>query len=102
MGIVRRPFGDVLQEVRQTKGMTQQALADGAQIPLATLRNYEQNKRSPSFENALGMARTLGIPLETFADCTFVREQQRPRKVSTEANGQSATTKQTARRRKAK
>ena len=79
MGSVRL-FGDVLQEVRQAKGLTQQALADGAKIPISTLRNYEQNKRSPSFENAIGMARTLAVPLETFAACSFVCEQERTKK----------------------
>ena len=51
---VRVPADVDVQAIRKRKGMSQPAFAARYQIPLATLRDWEQHRRTPE-----GCARTL-------------------------------------------
>jgi transcriptional regulator with XRE-family HTH domain len=57
------PFAERLKQLREQAGMTQAELAEGATIPLGTLRDYEQGKRrhDPSLRVAARLAAALGV-----------------------------------------
>ncbi len=59
-------FGDRLKELRAARGLTQQALADAAGVPIGTVRDYEQGTRDPLLSNAQRLALALGVSLDVF------------------------------------
>jgi transcriptional regulator with XRE-family HTH domain len=59
-------FGQKLKELRQQKGMTQAAFAKASDVPLGTIRDYEQDKREPLLSNAQKLAHALGVSLDVF------------------------------------
>ncbi len=73
-------FGVKLKELRQSKGMTQEALADASGIPLGTIRDYEQGKRDPLLSNAQKLARALAVSLDVFPAIDLpAKSPKRPR-----------------------
>jgi transcriptional regulator with XRE-family HTH domain len=64
-------FAEMLRHLREKAGITQAALAEAAQVPLGTLRDYEQGIRrnDPSLGTAVKLAAALGVSVEVFADC---------------------------------
>jgi transcriptional regulator with XRE-family HTH domain len=58
-----KPLGDVVRELRESKGLTQAQLAERAQIALSfiTLIEAKQNTR-PSTQILQRIARALGVP----------------------------------------
>jgi transcriptional regulator with XRE-family HTH domain len=66
-------FGQKLKELRLQAGLTQTQLADFSDVPLGTIRDYEQGKRDPLFSTAHKLARALKQSLDVFAP------QPRPR-----------------------
>ncbi len=67
-------FSDTLRNLRQQAGLTQQALADRAGLPVGSVRNHEQGYRVPSWASVVRLARALGVPTDAFADCDEVAE----------------------------
>jgi len=67
-------FGEKLQQLREKKGLTQYQASELSGIPLWSLRNYEQNRRDPSWKVALRLANALGVKVEDFADCLAAEE----------------------------
>jgi transcriptional regulator with XRE-family HTH domain len=61
---VDRPFGALLKASRETRDLTQQALADQIGVSLATVRKYEQELRWPGPDVIPSLARTLGLSVE--------------------------------------
>jgi transcriptional regulator with XRE-family HTH domain len=60
-------MGQRLQRLRQAKGLSQTQLARSAQVPVGTLRNWEQNRRVPRLDTAAVVARVLGVTLDELA-----------------------------------
>ena len=62
-------FAEKLRSLREQAGMTQQQLAEAAEIPLGTLRDYEQGKRrhDPSLATAVKLADAMGTDCRAFA-----------------------------------
>jgi transcriptional regulator with XRE-family HTH domain len=83
-------FAERLRELRHKAGLTQEALADAAGVPLPSLRGYEQGTREPFWHVLLRLARGLGVPAEAFGDCTS--KDERP------GRGQGATPRRRASR----
>lgn len=53
-----------IRELRATREMTQQDLADRIGVTRQTVIAIEQDKYSPSLETAFKVARIFGVPLE--------------------------------------
>jgi len=71
-------FGEKLRQLREAAGLTLSALAKSAGIGLATVKDYEGNRRTPSLENAQSMANALGVSCQEFEGCEFQHVKQRP------------------------
>lgn len=53
-----------IRELRASRNLTQQELADQVGVTRQTVIAMEQDKYSPSLETAFRVARVLGVPLE--------------------------------------
>jgi transcriptional regulator with XRE-family HTH domain len=72
---------DLLRELRTKAGLTQEALADKAGVPLASLRGHEQGQRLPSWAAVVKLARGLGVSTDVFSACEEVQvEKPAPKK----------------------
>jgi DNA-binding XRE family transcriptional regulator len=61
-------FGPVLKALREKAGMTQEQLADKAGVPVATIRDLEQGRRTdPSWSTICNLATGLEVDLNTLA-----------------------------------
>jgi transcriptional regulator with XRE-family HTH domain len=69
-------FGEKLTELRAARGFTVDALADAADLPKQTVLGYIMDRRAPSFENAIKIAKALGVNLNEFVECRFVHEKK--------------------------
>jgi transcriptional regulator with XRE-family HTH domain len=82
MAIKGETMGQRLQRLRQAAGMSQSQLAARAGVPLPSLRNWEQDKRTPSLDAAAKVAKAIGCTLEELAGepemPTKVVEPRRP------------------------
>ena len=56
-----------IRSLRIDKGYNQQELANAANIPLPTLRTYEQAQAIMSLENAARIAHALGCSIDVLA-----------------------------------
>lgn len=56
-------LGDRIKQLRNRKGMTQDALAAAAHITKASVSNYERNLRSPQYNVLNAIAEALEIPV---------------------------------------
>lgn len=70
-------FKDMLRELRGKAGLTQEALADKAGVPLASLRGHEQGQRVPSWASVVKLAKALGVSTDVFSDCDEVQGEPR-------------------------
>jgi transcriptional regulator with XRE-family HTH domain len=57
-------IGTQIREVRRARGLTQQQLARELNIPVRTLRAYEQNMRVPDKETLYKIAIALNVPVD--------------------------------------
>jgi transcriptional regulator with XRE-family HTH domain len=71
-------FAEVLRELREKAGLTQQQLADRASLPVASLRSHEQGQRSPSWAAVVKLAKALGVTADTFSECDEVSKPEKP------------------------
>jgi transcriptional regulator with XRE-family HTH domain len=62
-------FKDLLRELREKAKLTQEQLAEKANISLGSLRNHEQGHRQPSWSAVVQLARALGVTTDVFAAC---------------------------------
>jgi transcriptional regulator with XRE-family HTH domain len=60
-------FGSRVARLRSAAGFTQAGLAEAADIPLTTLRNWERGRRLPYLDAALVLAQALGVTLDELA-----------------------------------
>src|SRR5438046_2036253 len=70
-------FGEKLKELRTQAGLTQAQLAELSDVPLGTIRDYEQGKRDPLLSSAQKLARALNQSMDVF---TPQPQAKRPRK----------------------
>ena len=70
-------FGEKLKELRTQAGLTQAQLAELSDVPLGTIRDYEQGKRDPLLSTAQKLARALNQSLDVFSPQP---QSRRPRK----------------------
>lgn len=73
---VLMPFKDLLRQLREKAGLTQQELADKARIPIGSLRNLEQGQRLPGWGPVVKLARALGLSTDVFAECDEVNQDE--------------------------
>ena len=73
-------FGEKLKELREAAELTQTALADTSGVPIGTIRDYEQAKRTPLLSTAFKLSRALGVSVESFASCIDGEESKGKRK----------------------
>lgn len=58
----------VLLELRENASLSQAELADRSGVTLASIKNYEQGKRFPTWEAVVKIARALGASLDSVAE----------------------------------
>ncbi|MFO0823029.1 MAG: helix-turn-helix transcriptional regulator [Gemmataceae bacterium] len=71
-------FSEIVRSLREKAGLTQQQLAEKADIPIGTLRNHEQGQRLPSLAAARRLAAALGVTVDTLADCDELNQPKKP------------------------
>jgi transcriptional regulator with XRE-family HTH domain len=59
-------IGTRIRDARRARGLTQKQLAQELNIPVRTLRAYEQNKCVPDGETLHRIARALDFPVDYF------------------------------------
>src|SRR4051794_30750434 len=64
-------FGQKLRELREAADLTQIGLADASGVPVGTIRDYEQLKRSPLLPTVQKLAKALKTSLAVFDKTTF-------------------------------
>ena len=66
-------LGQRLARLRQARGLTQEQLADKAEVPVWSLRNWEIDRRRPRADAALRLARALRVTAEELFRATSSR-----------------------------
>lgn len=62
-------FGDAVRQLRTARGMSQELLAEAADLDRTYVGGIERGTRNPSLKNILRLARALGVPpSQLFAD----------------------------------
>ncbi len=56
-----RTIGQRIGYIRETKGLTQQSLADAMGVPRPNVRNWENDKRELKFETIVALTNALGV-----------------------------------------
>lgn len=69
-------LGARLKQIRESRGMSQPALAEAAGVPLGSLRNWEQGIRTPAFDAAVDLAVALGVSLDVLAGLKEEKRQK--------------------------
>jgi transcriptional regulator with XRE-family HTH domain len=59
-------FAVRLKELRTKAGLSQPQLAESADIPVSTIRQFEQGRREPTFPTLVKLAAGLGVSLAAF------------------------------------
>ena len=73
-------MGVRLQRLRKAAGLTQAELAERAGVPLRSLLNWEQDRRQPRLDAALGLARVLSVQVEELVKGVAPRDERPPAK----------------------
>jgi transcriptional regulator with XRE-family HTH domain len=60
-------MGERLKRLREAAGLSQQKLADAANVHVMTLRQWEWGRRRMSLEGFLALAPALGVTLDVLA-----------------------------------
>ncbi len=66
MSTLRAKFGRRLRELRKQKDLTQEQLAEAAQISVEFLSNMERGVNAPSFETLERLAMALNVDVKEF------------------------------------
>ncbi len=72
-------FREKLRELRLAAGLTQENLAHKAGMIVASVRNYEQGQRLPSWLAVVKLAKALEVTTDTFSKCAQEEEAERGR-----------------------
>lgn len=60
-------FAERLKAFREEKRLSQAALADLANVPIGTIRDYEQGRREPGLKVAVNLAAALKVTVDQLA-----------------------------------
>jgi transcriptional regulator with XRE-family HTH domain len=60
-------MGSRLKRLRTAAGFSQTRLAEASGVPIGTLRNWEQDRRTPLLDTAARVAAVLGVTLDELA-----------------------------------
>jgi transcriptional regulator with XRE-family HTH domain len=71
-------FGRRLRGLREQRFLTQQVLADAADLHRNHVGFLENGKREPSLSTLLILARTLGVTVQELVEGLAVPEERRP------------------------
>ena len=58
-----------LKVLRAERDWTQAQLAELSDVPLGTIRDYEQGRRQPLWDVLFKLCKALGVSTEAFAEC---------------------------------
>ena len=64
VGVIKMPIGNVIKDLRVSKGMTQRQLAEKLKIGYSTLGMYEIGKREPDLEMVKRFAEFFDVPTD--------------------------------------
>lgn len=56
-------FGEILKDARLKSGLTNEQFAALLQLPYVTIWRYENNKRTPTLNNAERILKKLGVTM---------------------------------------
>lgn len=57
-----------VREIRLERGLTQEQLAELSSVPRICICRYETGKYYPSMQNAVKLAKALGVPVDALLD----------------------------------
>jgi len=57
-------FSEHLQQIRQSKGLSQTDLAQRTGLQPAAISHFETGRRTPSFDNLIKLAEALGVSMD--------------------------------------
>jgi transcriptional regulator with XRE-family HTH domain len=60
-------FGQRLRNLRDEKGMTQEDVARESGLSLSAIRDFERDRKEPSFVSAQSIAAALGVGVDAMA-----------------------------------
>jgi transcriptional regulator with XRE-family HTH domain len=69
-------FGHHLRRLRKARKLTQEALADYAEISRPTVQRIEKGQAAPTLEMLLSLAQVLQVPLRELVDAPGIVPQQ--------------------------
>ena len=74
-------FSEKLKQLREAVGpeFTQDDLAKRSQVPVTTIRGYEQGKRLPLAPAFMRLVKALGVTCDAFADCDDMAGDDNPK-----------------------
>jgi transcriptional regulator with XRE-family HTH domain len=84
-GLPSMKFAEKLRELRESKGLTQKALADASGQAQQSLARWENGAQVPSIDAVQSICRALGVECTVFNGCDYEpvedkRGRGRPRK----------------------
>jgi|SRR5579871_3782697 len=80
----RETLGQMLQRLRIEAGLTQEQLAEKAELPVFSLRNWEYDQRSPRSAALLRLAEALDVQMEELVRAAARRFGRQPVRESSE------------------
>jgi transcriptional regulator with XRE-family HTH domain len=69
-------FGHHLRRLRKARKLTQEALADYAEISRPTVQRIEKGQAAPTLEVLLSLAQVLQVPLRDLIDAPGISPQE--------------------------
>lgn len=69
-------FGHHLRRLRRARKLTQEALADYAEISRPTVQRIEKGQAAPTLEVLLSLAQVLNVPLRDLIDAPGITPQE--------------------------
>lgn len=79
-------FGEMLKTYRKQAGLSAAALAAKSGVTRAAIIEYEGDRRSPSFESGLALAKALGVSCEVFSEVEFRYASQKGKPKTSDDN----------------
>lgn len=70
------PFPEILLALRLSNGLTQQQLAERANVAEITIQNYEAGRSNPVPTRLLAIADALGVSLDTLVGVMKTRSRR--------------------------
>lgn len=71
-------FAGRLKELRVQAGLTQDGLAERAELSKAGVADLEQGRREPSWATVLALAKALGVTCQAFLEAGVTTEKSKP------------------------